>query len=147
MLSDNDLHRYSRQVIIKEFDEEGQERLLKTKCLIVGAGGLGSPVALYAAAAGFGHIEIYDQDIIEISNLNRQIAYQDKDKGRNKAESLAEKCININPNIYVKSHKKNFNKSICINSFDIVFDCKLLKKRSSLWILSSFVSKQIISAG
>ena len=69
MLSENDLHRYSRQVIIKEFDEEGQERLLKTKCLIVGAGGLGSPVALYAAAAGFGHIEIYDQDIIEISNF------------------------------------------------------------------------------
>ena len=123
MLSENDLHRYSRQVIIKEFDEEGQQRLLKTKCLIVGAGGLGCPVALYAAAAGFGHIEIYDQDIIEISNLNRQIAYQNNDIGRNKAETLEEKCININPNIYVKSHKKNFNKSININSFDIVFDC------------------------
>ena len=56
MLSENDLYRYSRQVIIKEFDEEGQERLLKTKCLIVGAGGLGCPVALYAASAGLNQV-------------------------------------------------------------------------------------------
>ena len=76
MLNDNDLNRYARQVIIPNFDEEGQENLLNTKCLIVGAGGLGCPVALYATAAGFGHIEIYDEDIIEISNLNRQIAHK-----------------------------------------------------------------------
>ena len=62
MLNENDLHRYARQIIIQNFDEEGQEKILKTKCLIVGAGGLGCPVALYAAAAGFGHIEIYDED-------------------------------------------------------------------------------------
>ena len=76
MLNDDDLNRYARQVIIPNFNEEGQERLLNTNCLIVGAGGLGCPVALYASAAGFGHIEIYDQDIIEISNLNRQIAHK-----------------------------------------------------------------------
>ena len=69
MLNDDDLNRYARQVIIPNFDEEGQKKLLNTKCLIVGAGGLGCPVALYTSAAGFGHIEIYDQDVIEISNL------------------------------------------------------------------------------
>ena len=87
MLNEDDLNRYARQVIIPNFDEEGQEKLLKTKCLIVGAGGLGCPVALYACAAGFGHIEIYDQDVIEISNLNRQIAHKNNDIGNNKAEN------------------------------------------------------------
>ena len=64
MLNENDLHRYARQIIIQNFDEEGQEKILKTKCLIVGAGGLGCPVALYAAAAGFGHIEIYSSTFL-----------------------------------------------------------------------------------
>ena len=73
MLNDDDLNRYARQVIIPNFEEDGQENLLNTRCLIVGAGGLGCPVALYASAAGFGHIEIYDEDIIEISNLNKEL--------------------------------------------------------------------------
>ena len=71
-VKDDDLNRYARQVIIPNFDEEGQEKLLKTKCLIVGAGGLGWPVALYATAAGFGHIEIFDHDFIEISNFRHR---------------------------------------------------------------------------
>ena len=75
MLNENDLNRYARQVIIPNFDEEGQERLLNSRCLIVGAGGLGCPVAMYAAAAGFGNIEIWDDDDIELTNLNRQIAH------------------------------------------------------------------------
>ena len=61
------------KVIIPNLEEEGQEKLLNTNCLIIGAGGLGCPVALYASAAGFGHIEIYDQDIIEISNLKGKL--------------------------------------------------------------------------
>ena len=110
MLNDNDLNRYARQVIIPNFDEEGQEKLLKTKCLIVGAGGLGCPVALYASAAGFGHIEIYDQDIIEVSNLNRQIAHKNSHIGNNKAENLVRECQKINPNISIISKKKIFVK-------------------------------------
>ena len=70
MLNDDDLARDVRQVIIPNFDEAGQENLLGTKCLIVGAGGLGCPVALYASAAGFGHIEICDDDTIELTNLD-----------------------------------------------------------------------------
>ena len=103
MLNDDDLNRYSRQVIIPNFDEEGQKNLLKTKCLIVGAGGLGCPVALYASAAGFGHIEIYDQDVIEISNLNRQIAHKNDHIGNNKAENLVQECLKLNPNISIVS--------------------------------------------
>ena len=123
MLSDEDLNRYARQVIIPNLEEEGQEKLLNTNCLIIGAGGLGCPVALYASAAGFGHIEIYDQDIIEISNLNRQIAHKNDKIGINKAENLVKECLKINPDISIISKKKNFDESICINNFDLIFDC------------------------
>ena len=123
MLNEDDLNRYSRQVIIPNFDEEGQEKLLKTKCLIVGAGGLGCPVALYACAAGFGHIEIYDQDVVEISNLNRQIAHKNNDVGNNKAENLVKECLKINPNIYIGSRKKNFDGTEDVSNFDLIFDC------------------------
>ncbi len=123
MLNDDDLNRYARQVIIPDFDEEGQERLLNTNCLIVGAGGLGCPVALYASAAGFGHIEIYDQDIIEISNLNRQIAHKNNHIGNSKAENLVQECLKINPNISIFSKKKIFDESIDISNFDLIFDC------------------------
>ena len=73
MLNDNDLNRYSRQIIIPDFEESSQEILLSKSVLIVGAGGLGCPAALYCAASGFGHIEIWDDDDVEVSNLNRQI--------------------------------------------------------------------------
>ena len=102
MLNDDDLNRYARQVIIPNFDENGQEKLLNTKCLIVGAGGLGCPVGLYTSAAGFGYIEIWDEDTIEITNLNRQIAHKTNKIGYNKAENLAKECLKINPNITVK---------------------------------------------
>ena len=117
MLNDDDLTRYARQVIIPNFDEEGQEKLLGTKCLIVGAGGLGCPVALYASAAGFGHIEICDDDTIELTNLNRQIAHKNNKIGHNKAENLVWECSKINPNISIKSNKKNFNQSTDISNF------------------------------
>ena len=123
MLNEDDLNRYARQVIIPNFDEEGQEKLLKTKCLIVGAGGLGCPVALYACAAGFGHIEIYDQDFVEISNLNRQIAHKNNDVGNNKAENLVQECLKINPNISISSKKKNFDETEDVSNFDLIFDC------------------------
>ena len=123
MLNDDDLNRYARQVIIPNFDENGQERLLNTKCLIVGAGGLGCPVGLYASAAGFGYIEIWDDDIIEITNLNRQIAHKTNNIGFNKAENLAKECIKINPNITVRFQSSNFDISKDINIFDIIFDC------------------------
>ena len=123
MLNDDDLNRYARQVIIPNFDEDGQEKLLKTKCLIVGAGGLGCPVALYSSAAGFGHIEIFDYDIIETSNLNRQIAYKNDHVGNNKAESLVKECKLINPDISIIFKKAIFDETIDISDFDLIFDC------------------------
>ena len=146
MLNDDDLTRYARQVIIPNFDEEGQEKLLGTKCLIVGAGGLGCPVALYASAAGFGHIEICDDDIIELTNLNRQIAHKNNKIGHNKAENLVRECTKINPNISIKSNKKNLDQSTDISNFDIIFDCSdNPKTKYTINLLSHLSQKTLIS--
>ena len=146
MLNDDDLTRYARQVIIPNFDEEGQEKLLGTKCLIVGAGGLGCPVALYASAAGFGHIEICDDDSIELTNLNRQIAHKNNKIGHNKAENLVRECSKINPNISIKSNKKNLGQSTDINNFDLIFDCSdNPKTKYTINLLSHLSQKTLIS--
>ena len=146
MLNDDDLTRYARQVIIPNFDEEGQEKLLGTKCLIVGAGGLGCPVALYASAAGFGHIEICDDDTIELTNLNRQIAHKNNKIGHNKAENLVRECSKINPNISVKSNKKNLDQSTDISNFDLIFDCSdNPKTKYTINLLSHLSQKTLIS--
>ena len=146
MLNDDDLTRYARQVIIPNFDEEGQEKLLGTKCLIIGAGGLGCPVALYASAAGFGHIEICDNDTIELTNLNRQIAHKNNKIGHNKAENLVQECSKINPNIFIKSNKKNLDQSTDISNFDLIFDCSdNPKTKYTINLLSHLSQKTLIS--
>ena len=146
MLNDDDLNRYARQVIIPNFDENGQEKLLKTKCLIVGAGGLGCPVGLYASAAGFGYIEIWDEDIIEVTNLNRQIAHKTHKVGFNKAENLAKECLKINPNISIKYQTNNFDISKDIKTFDIIFDCSDNQEtKYALNFLSYKYNKTLIS--
>ena len=147
MLSDENLNRYARQVIIPNLEEEGQEKLLNTNCLIIGAGGLGCPVALYASAAGFGHIEIYDQDVIEISNLNRQIAHKNNKIGINKAENLMKECLKINPNISIISKKKNFDETIGINNFDLIFDCSDNPETKYILNRLSHKSKIILISG
>jgi molybdopterin/thiamine biosynthesis adenylyltransferase len=101
MLSDNEKKRYSRQ--IRLFGEDGQERLLRTSVFIAGAGGLGSVISLYMAAAGFGRIRICDCDTVELSNLNRQILHGNADVGRAKAQSAYESLTGINPEIEVEA--------------------------------------------
>ncbi len=74
-MNDNQLLRYSRQIMLPACDIEGQQKLLSAKVLIIGAGGLGSPAAMYLAAAGIGNITIYDNDVVDLSNLQRQISH------------------------------------------------------------------------
>ena len=80
-MNDNQLYRYSRQIMLPQIDIAGQLKLLNANVLIVGAGGLGSPVAMYLAAAGVGHLVIYDDDSVDLSNLQRQIAHHTADIG------------------------------------------------------------------
>ena len=101
MFSERELERYKRQMML--FGDEGQERLKKAHVFIAGAGGLGSPVSLYLAVAGVGTITIVDRDVIEQSNLNRQILHNDGDVGKKKTVSAEEKLTAINPDITVKA--------------------------------------------
>lgn len=99
VLNEKELQRYQRQMMI--FDREGQERLKQSRVFIAGAGGLGCPIALYLAAAGIGHIYIVDKDVVERTNLNRQVLHWENDIGRTKARSIEEKLKEINPYINI----------------------------------------------
>lgn len=100
-MDDNELLRYSRQILLPQISAEGQERLQRSHALIIGLGGLGSPVAMYLAAAGVGHLTIVDFDRVDLSNLQRQILYKNADIGRPKAEAARESLLLLNPLIRV----------------------------------------------
>jgi molybdopterin/thiamine biosynthesis adenylyltransferase len=102
MLSDDQLLRYSRQIMLPQFDVAGQERLLASRVLIIGLGGLGCPVALYLAAAGVGELVLADGDCVELSNLQRQIAHSESDCGRNKVDSVADSVTALNSTTQVQ---------------------------------------------
>jgi molybdopterin/thiamine biosynthesis adenylyltransferase len=101
MLSQSEMEKYNRQIMIKGFGHDGQEKLKKAKVLIAGAGGLGSPVGIYLAAAGVGRITIVDCDNVSLSNLNRQVMHWNKDINRQKVDSAKEKLTGLNPDIQI----------------------------------------------
>ena len=107
MLNDDDLERYARQAIMPAIGEDGQERLLAARMLIVGAGGLGAPVLLYLAAAGIGHLTIIDDDSVSRSDLNRQIIYQDRRIGQPKAEEAARAAAALNPSMLLELRNRS----------------------------------------
>jgi molybdopterin/thiamine biosynthesis adenylyltransferase len=109
MLSERERERYKRQMLL--FGDEGQERLKKAHIFIAGAGGLGSPVSLYLAAAGIGTITLVDMDVVDQSNLNRQILHFDRDIGRKKSVSAEEKLSAINPDIRVNAIDTRIDKT------------------------------------
>jgi len=123
--TEEQLERYSRHILLKDVGVEGQEKLLDGKVLIIGAGGLGSPAALYLAAAGVGTIGIVDGDRVDLSNLQRQIAHFTKDVGLWKAESASEKMRAINPDITVHPYNQYLfasNIREIIRDYDFVID-------------------------
>jgi adenylyltransferase/sulfurtransferase len=124
-LSPKQLARYSRQIILKEIGEEGQLRLAKARVLIVGAGGLGCPIALYLAECGVGTIGIVDFDKVEFTNLNRQILHTEATVGRPKTESAKEAIARANPDVKVITFEERLephNAIDLVHDFDIVID-------------------------
>ncbi len=117
--------RYSRQIILKEFGEEGQKKLSQAKVLVVGAGGLGCPVLQYLAGAGLGSIGIMDDDTISISNLHRQTLYSTEDMGLPKALKAAEVLTRLNPDIEIKAFHERLttaNALTILQGYDIIVD-------------------------
>ncbi|HSZ75197.1 MAG TPA: molybdopterin-synthase adenylyltransferase MoeB [Rhizomicrobium sp.] len=123
--SDEELERYARHIVLREVGGAGQAKLKAARVLVVGAGGLGSPVILYLAAAGVGHVGIVDFDDVALSNLQRQIAHRTKDVGRHKTDSAARAAHAINPEIHIEPHFMRLtgqNALGLIQDYDIVAD-------------------------
>jgi len=119
------IDRYSRQIILKKIGVAGQKKLLKSNVLIVGAGGLGSPIAIYLAALGIGKIGIIDKDSVEISNLSRQIIFTTKDIKKNKSSTAINKLKKINPDLQLQSINKNLtvqNINRIAKNYDLIVD-------------------------
>lgn len=123
--SNEQLERYSRHLVLDGIGKDGQEKLFNAKVLIIGAGGLGSPAALYLAAAGIGTIGIADNDIVDLSNLQRQIMHTTAGIGTPKADSAAEAMSGINPDIKVNKYKMFLNQDNImgiIKDYDFIID-------------------------
>ncbi len=115
MLTDDQLQRYSRQVLLPDLDITGQEKLLASHVLLIGLGGLGSPIAMYLAGAGVGQLTLADFDDVDISNLHRQIAHSTDDIGINKAQSAKNTVLAINPDISVRTIEKSIGEAAMLN--------------------------------
>ncbi|MDH5368885.1 MAG: molybdopterin-synthase adenylyltransferase MoeB [Gammaproteobacteria bacterium] len=124
-MEDEQLLRYSRQIMLPQIDVAGQEKLLSSRVLIIGMGGLGSPIAMYLAAAGIGHLVLVDDDSVELSNLQRQIAHGTTDIGLNKVESAKQTIEKLNPEIKITTYAERLeDKKLSdeIAAADIVID-------------------------
>ncbi len=125
VLNDEQRIRYSRHTLLKEVGEAGQIKLLESKVLLIGAGGLGSPAAMYLAAAGVGTLGIVDFDTVDVSNLQRQLLHGNKDVGRPKVESAADRIKDINPDVKVIGYREpitSHNALEIIKAYDIVLN-------------------------
>ena len=124
-LDRNELYRYARHIALPDVGLQGQQRLKAGRVLCVGAGGLGSPLALYLAAAGVGTIGIVDDDVVDESNLQRQLLHGTGDLGRSKLESALDRLTDVNPHVYVETHATRIssgNALDILDGYDIVVD-------------------------
>ena len=120
-----ELNRYSRHILLAEVGAAGQAKLRAPRDLIVGAGGLGSPLSLYLAAAGIGTIGLIDHDVLELSNLQRQVAHTTARLGRNKVDSMAEALAALNPGVRIETHVRRMDADAArdlIPRYDLVCD-------------------------
>lgn len=126
MLTDDELLRYSRQILLKQIDVDGQLRLKQSRVLIVGLGGLGSPVALYLAAAGVGELHLADFDTVDLTNLQRQIAHDSVSIGRTKVDSAMARLHALNPEVRLVAHRAALDADCladAVAAVDLVLDC------------------------
>jgi adenylyltransferase/sulfurtransferase len=149
-LTDDQLERYARHILLREIGGAGQRRLLDAKVLVIGAGGLGSPVLLYLAAAGVGTIGIVDDDVVSLSNLQRQIMFDTPDVGAPKVEIAAARLNRLNPDVSVAVHQLRLtdeNAAGLVGQYDLVLDgCDNFQTRFAVNAACVAQGKTLVSA-
>lgn len=147
--SPDEVERYARHLVLREVGGPGQQRLARARVLIVGAGGVGSPAALYLAAAGVGVLGLIDEDVVSLSNLQRQVLFDTADLGRLKVEAGAERLRALNPHVAVETFSQRLtqaNAAEVVGGFDLVldgtddFDTRLLVNRACVEAAKPLVS-------
>lgn len=124
-LSDAQLDRYARHIVLREIGGAGQLRLLSARVAVIGAGGIGSPALQYLAAAGIGHITLFDDDVVALSNLQRQTLFGTADEGRRKVDVAAERVAALNPDVQLETHAERVtaeNAAQFLAGHDVVLD-------------------------
>jgi molybdopterin/thiamine biosynthesis adenylyltransferase len=132
--TEDEIQRYSRHILLQEVGGIGQAKLKAARVLVVGAGGLGSPLMLYLAAAGIGTIGVVDDDIVDLSNLQRQVAHTTDRIGMDKVGSAARAAIAINPDLKVEAHATRLsaaNALDLIGRYDIICGCRAAVRGSA----------------
>jgi molybdopterin-synthase adenylyltransferase len=137
-MTDDDLLRYSRHILLEEIGVEGQERIAASRALVIGAGGLGSPVALYLGGAGVGQVTLVDHDTVDLTNLQRQIAHAMPRIGQPKVASAREAMQAINPSVQVRTLNQRADAALLdelVAGMDVVLDC-----------CDNFITRQAVNA-
>ncbi len=142
--SEEEIHRYSRHIVLPEVGGIGQKQINRASVLVIGAGGLGSPVAFYLAAAGVGRIGLVDNDVVDISNLQRQILHTTADVGRKKVESGRETLRALNPNVTIVAHDVRLNSG---NILDILKDYDVVAEGSDNFPTKFLVNDACVMTG
>ena len=142
--TEEELLRYSRHILLKDVGVEGQEKIRNGKALVVGAGGLGAPVALYLAAAGVGTIGIVDGDVVDLSNLQRQVIHFTGDVGHPKVESARDKMLAINPNVKVNTIREFLMSD---NALDIIKDYDFIVDGTDNFPVKFLINDACVMAG
>lgn len=142
--TEEELNRYSRHILLKDVGVEGQEKIRQGKVLIIGAGGLGAPVALYLAAAGVGTIGIVDGDVVDLSNLQRQVIHFTPDVGTPKVESAKQKMLAINPNVKVNTYKEFL---MADNALDLIADYDFIVDGTDNFPVKFLINDACVMAG
>ncbi|MFZ5739452.1 MAG: HesA/MoeB/ThiF family protein [Pseudomonadota bacterium] len=137
MLSAEELERYARHIVLRDVGGPGQAALKSARVLVVGAGGLGAPVLMYLAAAGIGTLDIVDDDIVTLSNLQRQVIHATPDIGARKADSAANRILALNPNVRVVQHRVRLDGS---NALALIGGCDLVLDGSD-----NFATRYLVS--
>lgn len=149
-LTDHEILRYNRQLVLKSVDFDGQEKLKASRVLIVGLGGLGCAASQYLASGGVGHLTLVDFDIVSLSNLQRQILHTDDNIGEPKVESAKKRLMALNPNIHIDTLHKKLSEddwAELIPSVDVVLDCTDNVEIRNLLNLHCFRHKRPLISG